>query len=60
MHGDSCYSKSSPDKQKQKRELLLNIRTMTNGINTENISNARKNCVINNKLLRLRIDITAL
>ena len=33
---------------------------MTTGINTENISDARKTAIINNELLRLKVDIAAL
>ena len=33
---------------------------MTSGMDTENISDARKTAIINNELLRLKVDIAAL
>ena len=37
-----------------------NVRTMTTGMDPENINDARKTAIINNELLRLKVDIAAL
>ena len=61
----SKLQNESPDKHKRKKRPTLklgswNVRTMTTGIDTENISDARKTAIINNELLRLKVDIAAL
>ena len=55
----------SPDKHKRKKRPTLklgswNVRTMTTGMDPENINDARKTAIINNELLRLKVDIAAL
>ena len=55
----------SPDKHKLKKRPTLklgswNVRTMTTGMDPENINDARKTAIINNELLRLKVDIAAL
>lgn len=55
----------SPDKHKRKKRPTLklgswNVRTMTTGMDPENINDARKTAIINNELLCLKVDIAAL
>ena len=47
----------SPDKHKRKKRPNLelgswNVRTMTTGMNSENINDARKTAIINNEFLK--------
>ena len=55
----------SPNKHKRKKRPTLkfgswNVCTMTTDMDTKNISDARKTATINNELIRLKANITAL
>jgi len=61
----SAPSNNTPRKNKKKRPALSlgcwNVHTMTIGLDDLlNISDVRKTAVINNKLLRLKVDIAVL